>query len=93
MTLQLPLSDQKRMYFENKMAANYRDKTYNRRPSAETPEHHPNIYMNLDPPNFSLPTPFKYLKELQGQELTTQFRHVKQFNHTTLKLKCLLYLL
>jgi hypothetical protein len=44
------------MYPENKMAANYRDK---RGPSAATPEHHPNIYINLGPPNFSLPTTFK----------------------------------
>jgi hypothetical protein len=52
MTLQLTLcmlsTDRKRIYSENKMAANYRDK---RGPSASTPEHHVNIYSNLDLPN------------------------------------------
>jgi hypothetical protein len=47
-------TDRKRIYSENKMADNDRDK---REPSAATPpEHYPDIYINLDPPNISLPT-------------------------------------
>ncbi len=46
-------TDRKWIDFENKMAANYRDK---REHSAATPEHPPNIFMALDLSNFSLHT-------------------------------------
>jgi hypothetical protein len=42
-------ADRKRIYSESKMAANYRDKRAQRRNT--------NIYINLDPQNFSCPLP------------------------------------
>jgi hypothetical protein len=75
-------NDRKRIYSKNKKAANYRDR---RRPSATTPEHHPNIYINLDPHIASrCPIPLTPMKYEQWDERMF-IRVVKKLNFSCCK--------